>query len=110
MSKWISIDERLPEEPGTYLVFAPTYSGGSSSSLDCIRGIMFCRFKHGKWSIEVGYHKRPGCVRSWMPLPEPPGECPCEARRGMDEVNCASTNCDDCCKIAGQGKEPKKND
>ena len=22
----------------------------------------------------AGYHKRPGCVEAWMPLPEPPEE------------------------------------
>jgi len=29
--------------------------------------------KEGKksWSIEVGYHERPGCVLYWMPLPIP---------------------------------------
>ena len=70
---WISVKDRLPEEKGTYLVFAPTYHGGSSSGLDCNDGIMFARWrKH--WSIEVGYHQRPNCVTHWMPLPEPPKE------------------------------------
>ena len=68
---WISVEDRLLETKGTYLVYAPTYSGGSSSSLDCINGVMFSRWgKH--WSIEVGYHKRPNCVKYWMPLPKPP--------------------------------------
>lgn len=74
MSKWISVEERLPERDGVYLVYAPTYSGGSSSGLDCIGGVMFCRRRYGHWSIEVGYHKRPNCVTHWMPLPEPPEE------------------------------------
>lgn len=68
---WISVKERLPDKKGTYLVFAPTYSGGSSSGLDCNDGVMFARWrKH--WSIEVGYHKRPNCVTHWMPLPDAP--------------------------------------
>lgn len=70
---WISVKDRLPEEKGTYLVYAPTYSGGSSSGLDNVRGVMFARWKN-HWSIEVGYHKRPGCVTHWMPLPQPPKE------------------------------------
>lgn len=70
---WISVKDRLPKENGTYLVFAPTYSGGSSSGLDCTNGVMFARWrKH--WSIEVGYYRRPNCVTHWMPLPEPPKE------------------------------------
>ena len=71
MPKWISVKERLPDKKGTYLVFAPTYSGGSSSGLDCNDGVMFARWrKH--WSIEVGYHKRPNCVTHWMLLPDAP--------------------------------------
>lgn len=71
--EWISVKDRLPDDNGTYLVYAPTYSGGSSSGLDCINGVMFSRWrKH--WSIEVGYHKRPNCVTHWMPLPDPPKE------------------------------------
>ena len=74
--KWTSVKDRLPEESGWYLVFAPTYSGGSSGGLACIDGIMFSKFKIAKngnktWSIEVGYHERPGCVKYWMPLPMP---------------------------------------
>lgn len=72
-SGWISVKDRLPEEKGTYLVFAPTYHGGSSSGLDCNDGIMFARWKK-HWSIEVGCHKIPNCVTHWMPLPEPPKE------------------------------------
>lgn len=73
---WISVKDKLPDKSGYYLVFAPTYSGGSSSGLECINGIMFSKFtvaKNGNktWSIEVGYHKRPNCVMYWMPLPIP---------------------------------------
>ena len=73
---WISVKDRLPEESGWYLVFAPTYSGGSSSGLNHHEGVMFSQFKIAKngnktWSIEVGYHERPGCVLYWMPLPIP---------------------------------------
>lgn len=73
-AEWIPVWERLPEKDGWYQVYAPGYSGGSSSGLKNIRGNMYSAFKNGKWSIEVGYHKRPGCVKAWMPLPEPPKE------------------------------------
>ena len=77
-NEWVSVEDRLPDTDGAYLVYAPTYTGGSSSSLDCIGGIMFSRFKHGNWSIEIGYYKRPNCVTHWMPLPESPGSRPLE--------------------------------
>lgn len=85
--EWISVKDRLPETKGTYLVYAPTYSGGSSSSLDCINGVMFSRWgKH--WSIEVGYHKRPNCVKYWMPLPEPPTDIPSFEEREAQSEGC----------------------
>ena len=34
---WTPCAEGLPEENGTYLVFAPSYRGGSSSGLDVIK-------------------------------------------------------------------------
>ena len=67
---WIPCSEKMPEKDGHYIVYAPTYSGGSSSSKEHHDGIMFSAFKKGKWSIEHGYHKRPNCVVAWMPLPE----------------------------------------
>ncbi len=69
--KWIPVTEP-PKKDGWYQVYAPGYSGGSSSGLKNINGNMYSAFKHGKWSIEVGYHKRPGCVKAWMPLPQAP--------------------------------------
>ena len=69
--EWIPCSERLPEEDGYYIVYAPSYRGGSSSGKEIHNGAMFSRFKSGKWSIEIGYHKRPNCVKAWMPLPEP---------------------------------------
>ena len=71
-NEWVSVEERLPDTDGAYLVYAPTYTGGSSSSLDCIGGISFSRFKPEKRSIESGYYKRPNCVTHWMPIPAPP--------------------------------------
>ena len=73
-SPWHRVEEGLPDEVGSYLVYAPTYIGGSSSAKECKAGVMFARWlKGGHWSIEVGYYKRPGCVTHWMPI-EPPKE------------------------------------
>lgn len=68
---WIPCSERMPEEDGVYLVYAPEYRGGSSSSKEWHDGVMFAKCKNGKWSIEHGYYSRPNCVMAWMPLPEP---------------------------------------
>ena len=71
---WHRVEEEMPDEVGSYLVYAPTYIGGSSSAKECKAGVMFARWlKGGHWSIEVGYYKRPGCVTHWMPI-EPPKE------------------------------------
>ena len=70
-NQWIPCSEKMPESDGTYLVYAPDYQGGSSSAKEWHNGVMFAKFKHGKWSVEVGYYNRPGCVRAWMPLPDP---------------------------------------
>ena len=74
---WVSVKDRLPEEKGWYMVYAPGYSGGSSSGLDSHNAVMFAKWSGKTWSIEVGYHKRPGCVRQWMPIPIP--------KEGQDE-------------------------
>ena len=74
MGKWISVKDALPQDQGWYLVYAPSYSGGSSSGLKCINGVMFAKWNGKAWSIEVGYYKRSGCVKHWMPFPEAPKE------------------------------------
>lgn len=75
---WVSVSERLPTESSTgrntYLVYAPTYRGGSSSGKEGCGGVMFSKWTGKHWSIEVGYYSRPNCVTHWMPLPEPPKE------------------------------------
>lgn len=69
--KWVPCEERLPSEEGVYIVYAPTYRGGSSTAKENHDGIMFSKWKNSKWSIEHGYYERPNCVLAWMPLPDP---------------------------------------
>lgn len=69
-TQWIPCS-KPPEEDGVYIVYAPTYSGGSSSAKECHDGVMFSKYKNGKWSIEHGYYSRPNCVKAWKPLDEP---------------------------------------
>ena len=61
-----------PEETGWYLVYAPGYTGGSSTHREYHGGIMFAKWNGKVWSIERCYYNRPGCVKAWMPLPEAP--------------------------------------
>lgn len=69
-NEWIPRSEP-PKNEGTYLVYAPDYMGGSSSAKENYNGVMFSKYKNGKWSIEHGYYERPNCVKAWRPLPGP---------------------------------------
>lgn len=72
--RWVRCEERLPEEKGWYLVYAPKYRGGSSSGKESANRVMFSKWSGKTWSIEVGYYERPNCVTHWMPLPQPSKE------------------------------------
>lgn len=68
--RWVPCSKKLPED-GIYLVYAPDYQGGSSRTKECHDGVMFSKYKNGKWSIEHGYYERPNCVKAWMSMPQP---------------------------------------
>jgi len=70
MDEFISVTDRLPTENGWYLVYAPEYIAGSSSSKEKANDVMFSKYyaKSG-WSVETPRNK--GCVRFWMPVPQP---------------------------------------
>lgn len=73
---WISVKDRLPEQDGWYLVYAPGYWG--NSRIYGLDGMAYSNFKNNykdHWGIERGI-SRGGAVivTHWMPLPEPPKE------------------------------------
>ena len=78
--KWISVQDRLPEKTGSYLVFYHEWSGGAFLPTydDCTIRVM--RFLNSqKWCYPVCVDKRCEAdtnreVTHWMPLPEPPKE------------------------------------
>ena len=53
MNEWISIEERIPEKDGRYIVFEPRYKWVGVSSV-----------RQGKFDDITSTH--------WQPLPEPP--------------------------------------
>ena len=61
MTEWISVEDRLPEKDGKYIVCTA-------------RGSVYCtRFKAygkiGNFQTDINTH-----ITHWMPLPEPPKE------------------------------------
>ena len=78
--EWISVDERLPEEKGDYLVYTergkmmimPFFTERNSSSAVYDRG--FCIFEKGRRTNDDDWWKPVQYVTHWMPLPEPPSE------------------------------------
>ena len=73
-NEWVRVDERLPENDGWYLVYAPEYWG--HSKIYGLDGLAYSNFKHNykvHWGIERGTGRGyPGIVTHWMPLPVAP--------------------------------------
>lgn len=61
--EWISVKDRLPENPDYYLIACPVWSESG-------QGIGF--FTGEKWQDEVVFTEIHQYVTHWMPLPEPP--------------------------------------
>ena len=79
-NEWVSVEERLPENDGWYLVYAPGYWG--NSTIYGLDGLAYSNFKHNykvHWGIERGTGRGwPGIVTHWMLLPAPPDRRPPE--------------------------------
>ena len=61
MPKWISVEERLPDEGERVIIWHPDRTVSTST------------FHFGRWWDRHGYHIGFRVVY-WMPLPEPPKE------------------------------------
>ena len=79
-NEWVSVGEKLPENDGWYLVYAPGYWG--NSKIYGLDGLAYSNFKHNykvHWGIERGTGRGwPGIVTHWMSLPAPPDRRPPE--------------------------------
>lgn len=64
MSKWISVEDKLPEEEGGYLVY--WLSEGFSHAWHRVSVCYFVEDRFASGSLKQPTH--------WMPLPEPPKE------------------------------------
>jgi hypothetical protein len=65
--RWVSVEERLPEEDKPVLVRAIVWTHGSKSGPFTALGSW--SKARGEWDIEECVPER---VTHWMPLPEPP--------------------------------------
>ena len=73
MSKWISVDERLPEENTPVLVCYIGYNDGQphTEGVACINYGSWCWYE----DIDADNDEEAAVtITHWMPLPEPPGK------------------------------------
>lgn len=69
---WIPVDERLPEEDGTYIV---TFKSGIKVCMvgygSCERAVLGHPIGHGWYSLEEAQYYAEDSIIAWMPLPNP---------------------------------------
>ena len=74
--EWISVKDRLPEEEGWYLVWAPRWRPGRNKEIVNV-AIAFSKFRPNykfPWSLESRWDA--GVVEYWSPFPADPGKAP----------------------------------
>lgn len=79
-TEWISVEDRLPDESGYYLVFYHEWSNGNFLPVyedREIRRMRFSKDKPRKWCMPICINKECEAdtnrtVTHWMPLPKPP--------------------------------------
>ena len=83
MSKWISVDDRLPDKTGRYLAvkkrIAPDYLGGNRTDIVILRFFLAKGFRMPThipaWTNKAINEEINEEVTHWLPLPElPKGE------------------------------------
>ena len=65
--EWISVNERLPETYGEYIVFVKNLTG----QIFLEKSIFVANYFYKQWLFEGWVDNK---VTHWMPLPEPPKE------------------------------------
>lgn len=78
--RWISVEERLPEEPGLYIVFLLAPIDEYRKELSHVTEMYFDKAEMlwvddtEQYNALLPQSDERYCVTHWMPLPEPPKE------------------------------------
>ena len=76
--KWISVEDRLPEDGELVLVLASGKPCENITLVDAYEMAEYSRDNNRGWILETYPMWEDAKVTHWMPLPEPPAEdCPC---------------------------------
>lgn len=78
MSEWISVKDRMPDEPGRYLVvlnrIAPEDLGGNNTRIMILKFMQEREFRYPVHFPTWINDEIKEAVTHWVPLPEPPKE------------------------------------
>lgn len=74
MDGWISVEDKLPDEDGEYIVYAQDESSLPNEGIwyENVVVVAYYRFDEWTWYEDDNDYDITDIVTHWMPLPEPP--------------------------------------
>lgn len=74
MDGWISVEDKLPDEDGEYIVYAQDESSLPNEGIwyENVVVVAYYRFDEWTWYEDDNEYDITDIVTHWMPLPEPP--------------------------------------
>ena len=74
MDGWISVEDKLPDEDGEYIVYAQDESSLPNEGIwyENVVVVAYYRFDEWTWYEDGNDYDITDIVTHWMPLPEPP--------------------------------------